>query len=87
MAYRIQIKAGAEKVLAKLPIPDRRRIARAIDRLADNPRPQGARKLTGTEDSYRLRVRDYRIVYEVADKLLTVQIVRVGHRKDVYRRK
>jgi len=86
VAYRIQIKLSARKALAKLPKSAARPIARAISRLADDPRPQDARKLTGSESSYRLRVRDYRIVYDIKAKTLTIYIIRTAHRKDVYRR-
>jgi len=54
---------------------------------ADDPGPVGVRKITGTENTYRLRVGDYRIVYEIGDNVLTVFVVRVRHRKDVYRRR
>ena len=85
MAYRIEVKPQAEKALAKIPNPHRRRIAKAIDGLARSPRPSGCVKLTGAEDAYRIRVGEYRIVYEIVDKVLIVYIVRVAHRKDVYR--
>ena len=85
MAYRIEVKPQAEKALARIPNPHRRRIAKAIDGLARRPRPVGCTKLAGTEDAYRIRVGDYRIVYEIVDKVLTVYIIRVAHRKDVYR--
>lgn len=85
MAYRIEVKPRAVKALAGIPNPHRRRIAKAIDALADEPRPNGCAKLTGAEDAYRIRVGEYRIVYQIADKVLIVYVVRVGHRKDVYR--
>lgn len=85
MAYRIQIKPQAEKALAKIPNPHRRRIANAIDGLAKAPRLEGCTKLTGADDAYRIRVGDYRIVYEIVDKVLIVYIVRIAHRKEVYR--
>ncbi len=87
MAYRIRIKKSAGKEIAALPKRDQRRVMSAIAALADAPRPDGVRKLTGIEDAYRLRVGDYRIVYQIASQVLTVFVVRVGHRKDVYRRK
>ena len=87
MAYRIEVKKSARKEIAVLPKREQRRVVSAIEALADDPRPAGARKLTGTEDAYRLRVGDYRIVYVIADKVLTVLVVRVGHRRDVYRRR
>lgn len=86
MAYRIEVKLQAEKALARIPNPHRRRIAKAIDGLARKPRPTGCVKLAGADDAYRIRVGDYRIVYEVLDRVLIVYIVRVAHRKDVYRR-
>ncbi|MBN1554212.1 MAG: type II toxin-antitoxin system RelE/ParE family toxin [Phycisphaerae bacterium] len=85
MAYQIRIKSQAEKALAKIPNPHRRRIAQAIDALARTPRPDGCKKLTGADDAYRIRVGDYRIVYEIMDKVLMVYIIRVAHRKDIYR--
>ena len=85
MAYRIEVKPQAEKALARIPNPHRRRIAKAIDGLARHPRPSGCVKPAGAEDAYRLRLGDYRIVYEIMDKVLIVTIVRVAHRKDVYR--
>ncbi len=58
----------------------------AIDLLAEQPRPPGCRALTGESDAYRVRVGDYRMGYEVIDDRLIVHVVRVGHRRDVYRR-
>ncbi|MEI7835575.1 MAG: type II toxin-antitoxin system RelE/ParE family toxin [Planctomycetota bacterium] len=85
MAYRIEVKPQAVKALAKIPNPHRRRIAKAIDGLARTPRPPGCVKLTGADGAYRIRVGEYRILYEIVDKVLTVYIIRVGHRQDVYR--
>ena len=85
MTYRIEVKPQAEKALARIPNPHRRRIAKAIDGLARTPRPPGCTKLAGADDAYRIRVGDYRVVYQVADKVLIVSIIRVAHRKDVYR--
>jgi mRNA interferase RelE/StbE len=85
MSYRIRIKALAEKSLGKIPNPHRRRIAKAVDALARNPRPAGCTKLVGADDAYRIRVGDYRIVYEIVDKVLTVYVIHVAHRKDIYR--
>jgi len=71
--------------LAGLPANIGVRLARAIDALAENPRPQGVEKRSGYEDRYRIREGDYRIVYTIRDTALIVLIVRVGHRKDIYR--
>ena len=66
--------------------PDvRKRLAPVIDRLADEPRPRGVAKLKGAEESYRLRVGGYRILYELYDDRLAVLVIRVGHRREVYR--
>jgi mRNA interferase RelE/StbE len=85
MTYRIEVKPQAEKALAKIPNPHRRRIARAIDALARAPRPAGCTRLAGADNACRIRVGDYRVVYEIADKVLIVYIIRVARRKDVYR--
>jgi mRNA interferase RelE/StbE len=85
MAYRIEIKPQAEKSLARIPNPHRRRLARAIDGLVRQPRPVGCIKLAGAEEAFRIRVGDYRIVYQVVDKVLIVYNIRVAHRREVYR--
>ncbi len=85
MRYRLEVKNSARKQIARLPKADQRRVMVAIADLAEAPRPDGARKIVRAENAYRIRVGDYRIVYEIVDRVLTVCIVRVGHRKDVYR--
>jgi mRNA interferase RelE/StbE len=85
MSYRLEIKDSARKQIAHLPRPDQRRVMAAIADLADTPRPEGVRKIVGAESAYRIRVGDYRIVYVIHDRVLTVYVVRVAHRKDVYR--
>lgn len=85
MDYQVEIKRSAAKEIAALPRRDQRRVVSAIAALANNPRPETARKLT--DNAYRLRVGDYRIVYQIFDDILTVIVVRAGHRKDVYRRR
>ena len=87
MAYRVEIKASAVKEIAALPRRDQHRVAPAIETLAEDPRPPGARKLVGGDDAYRVRVGDYRIVHQILDDLLIVHIVRVAHRRDAHRRK
>jgi mRNA interferase RelE/StbE len=85
MAYRIELKPSAADSLAKIPEPHRGRIAKRIDRLAGNPRPQGVEKLAGAENLYRVRAGDYRIIYQIQDDALLVLVVRIGRRGDVYR--
>jgi mRNA interferase RelE/StbE len=83
--YRVEIARRAVKALVALPRKEQQRVRAAIDLLADNPRPPGCVALTGETHVYRVRVGDYRIVYEVFDDRLVVHVVRVGHRRDVYR--
>ena len=85
MAYRIEIKRSARKEMQTLPRRDQRRIAATIEALAEKPRPTGVRKIIGADDLYRLRVGDYRVVYQICDRKLIVIIIRVAHRKDIYR--
>jgi len=85
MAYRVELKTSAARALASLPRRDQRRIARKIDSLAEEPRPTGARKLSAAEPIYRIRAGDYRILYQIQDDVLLVLVVRIGHRRDVYR--
>jgi mRNA interferase RelE/StbE len=84
-SYRIEWKLSATRELKR---PNRSavpRVVEAVGRLAQNPLPHGCRKLKGSEESYRIRVGDYRVVYEIALEHLMVRIVRVRHRKDAYR--
>ncbi|HSG29848.1 MAG TPA: type II toxin-antitoxin system RelE/ParE family toxin [Candidatus Krumholzibacterium sp.] len=84
--YRILIKASAAKELENIGSQkDRRRIVKRIAGLADDPRPAGCEKLSG-KDRYRIRQGDYRIIYSIEDDILIVHIVRIGNRKDIYRR-
>jgi mRNA interferase RelE/StbE len=85
MAYQIEIKRPARKVLLALPQACRSRIAEAIESLANDPRRPGTRKLAGSEHLYRLRISDYRIIYEIQNERLIVVVVKVGHRREVYR--
>jgi mRNA interferase RelE/StbE len=84
--YRIEFSHRAAKAYRVLPEDMRRRIEPKIDDLAEDPRPHGARKIEGQETAYRVRVGDYRIVYEVHDRALIVMVMIVGHRREVYRR-
>ena len=83
--YRLDIAASARRDMKRLAAPIFERIRTVIDRLADAPRPPGVKKLAGGGDLYRVRVGDYRIIYEIEDMRLVVLVVRVGHRRDVYR--
>ena len=83
-SFEILIKPSAVKEIEALPKGDRRRIVKRIAALADNPRPPGCEKLSGQE-KYRVRQGNYRILYEVRERELSVMVVKVGDRKDVYR--
>jgi mRNA interferase RelE/StbE len=87
MAYKIEITTAAYRVLKKLPAEVAQRIGDAIDELADDPRPSGVKKLENEDDLYRVRVGDYRIIYQIQSKRLVVVVVAIGHRRDVYRRR
>lgn len=84
--YRIEWKNAASKELRKLERTIIQRIVEVVDRLASNPRPEGCRKLQGSAHLFRVRVGDYRIVYSVVDDVLLIEVIRVGHRRDVYRK-
>ena len=83
--YQVIVERSAEKDLKRLSSEIRARTVTAIQALAKNPRPSGSRKLAGTENDWRIRVGDYRIVYEIADEIRIARINRVRHRSDVYR--
>jgi len=82
--YNIEIKKTASKELAKLPAKELRFIIKKISDLANNPRPIGSKKLCN-QQRYRIRHGNYRILYTIEDNILTVVIVKVGHRKCIYR--
>ena len=83
-SYSLEIKRSAAKELAQVPPKDRGRIVARIQALAEDPRPVGAEKLSGQE-RYRIRQGDYRILYEIEDQVLRIMVVKIGHRRDVYR--
>ena len=86
MASRsLEISRTAEKQLRTLPVDAQRRLARAMLALSDDPFPPGSRKLSGYDDVFRIRVGVYRVIYDVTDAALVIIILKIGHRKDVYR--
>jgi mRNA interferase RelE/StbE len=85
VTWQIEIKRSARKALLALPSTMQRRLGERIDALADEPRPPGARKLVGSDIQYRLRVGDYRILYEIHDNRLVINVIKIGHRREVYR--
>ena len=85
MSYKIFIDPSAERELGKIDIRWQGKIIDAIDELARTPRPPGVKKLTGSDSSYRIRVGDYRILYQIKDRELTILVIRIAHRRDAYR--
>ncbi|MEZ0486223.1 type II toxin-antitoxin system RelE family toxin [Fibrella aquatica] len=83
-SYSITIAKSAEKELAKLPIDVIDRIQLAVNALAIEPRPTNCKKLKGFKNLYRIRSGDYRIVYSIEDQVLSIEVVRIGNRKDIY---
>jgi mRNA interferase RelE/StbE len=83
--YRIEVSATAERQLKKIRREDLVRILRSISLLADEPRPAGCRKMTGYDDIYRIRVGNYRVIYEIDEKRIVVIILKIGHRREVSR--
>jgi mRNA interferase RelE/StbE len=84
--YKIIIGKSALKQLQNIPEKEKLKISAQVDSLAGNPRPQGVKKLKGiTEDLYRIRSGNYRIVYSIEDKIRLVDIRQIGNRKDIYR--
>lgn len=84
MAHSIRIKTSAKKEIRGLQKDTRKRIIGAVRKLRSTPRPVGCKKLKGSNE-YRIRVGDYRVIYEIQDDVLIVLLVKVGHRREVYR--
>jgi mRNA interferase RelE/StbE len=83
MAYNIEFRSKVLKTLVKISEPDYSAIKKQIYDLANNPRPQGYRKLKGRK-GHRIRVGDYRIIYEIFDDILLIYVIDLGHRKEIY---
>lgn len=83
-SYRLLIKPSAAKELEGIPLKDRQRLVKRIQALANEPRPPGCEKLSGS-DRYRIRQGNYRVVFGIEDDQLVVVVVKAGHRRDVYR--
>ena len=83
--YEVYLERSAENDLKRLPTSTFRRIIPQIKTLAEKPRPSGCRKITGSKNDWRIRIGDYRIIYEIDEKAKAVRIMRVRHRREVYR--
>ncbi len=84
-SYQIEFAKSVRKELLRLQPQMAKRIDTAISNLRENPFPPGSRKLVGDEQSHRIRIGDFRLIYEVRESVLVVLILQVGHRKDIYR--
>lgn len=85
-SYEVRLTRSARKELGAVDSrDDRARLVAAMERLASNPRPVASVKLATSDSTYRIRVGNYRVIYEVLDRLLVVDVIRIGHRREVYR--
>ena len=85
MSYRIEIKRSAAKALKKIPKANRKRIVDKIDSFAESPPNPDTTKMKGNNPFHKVRVGDYRIVYEIQEDVFVILVVKIGHRKDIYR--
>ncbi len=85
MTYEVQLTSAAQRELKKLDPNARRTVQAALELLAETPRPPKATQLVGGAGAWRVRVGDYRIIYEIRDRQLIVLVLKVGHRREVYR--
>ena len=83
--YEVYLERSAERDLKRVSSDDFHRIVSRIQDLAEKPRPEGCRKITGSISDWRIRIGDYRVIYEIDDKARIVRVMRVRHRKEVYR--
>ena len=84
-SYKIEVAKKVRKSFQNIPKKDALRILQAIEHLAEDPRPAGAKKLKD-EELYRIRIGVYRIIYEIVEDTLIITVVKVGHRKDIYKK-
>ena len=84
-SYRIEVSATAERQIKKLGREDQIRVVRAVQALANEPRPSGCRKLQGYDDVYRIRIGRYRALYSIDGRRIIITVLKVAHRRDVYR--
>ncbi|MFQ4136030.1 type II toxin-antitoxin system RelE family toxin [Nodosilinea sp. PGN35] len=84
MSYEVLIKPAAQRQLKKLPRAVQVDLIALIERLAQDPRPPGCKKLKGRQSQYRVRLGDYRVIYSVEEEALIVRVIKVGHRRDIY---
>lgn len=84
-SYRVELTRSAEKDLRRIDKAQVAAVYRGLESLSDDPRPDGVKKLSAADRTYRIRIGAYRVVYEIEDEVLLILVIRVAHRKDVYR--
>jgi mRNA interferase RelE/StbE len=84
VTYRIAFSTAAARRIRKLPNPVRVRVLNAVEALEEDPCPHGVRKLVGEATAWRIRVGDYRVIYDISDDRLSVTVVHAGHRRDIH---
>ncbi len=84
-SYQIEWRKSTKRDLKSIPVQQVERIITAVESLSADPRPSGCTKLSGSECAYRIRIGDYRVIYEIFDNKLFIEIVKAAHRKDIYR--
>lgn len=85
-SYKIEWKKSASKELKQLDRLVIQKVVKAVEKLATNPTPRGSRKIRGSEHTYRIRLGEYRIIYSIKSNVLVIEVISVGHRKEIYRR-
>ncbi len=83
--YKVQLKKSAEKALFKLPNSVIKKVIDLLTELEKDPRPSGCKKLTGSNNTYRIRTGNYRIIYSIFDDVLVIDVIKIGHRKEIYK--
>jgi mRNA interferase RelE/StbE len=83
--YEVLLSKAARKKLSTLPVFIHNNIIEEISALSVTPRPAGCKKLKGLKNSWRIRIGDYRVIYEVEDNILRIMVIAIGHRKDIYK--
>jgi mRNA interferase RelE/StbE len=86
VSHTVQLAPAAKRQLRKLDRSIQERVVRRLEKLEKDPRPPGVEKMEGDESTYRIRMGEYRILYEIRDKVLVVLVLKVGHRREIYRR-
>lgn len=84
MSYEVLLKPAAQRQLKKLPRNVQGELIAFIERLSQDPRPPGCKKLKGRQSQYRVRLGDYRVIYSIEEMALVVRVIKVGHRRDIY---